>query len=91
MYLFPWPLFIPTMNEREQKASEALENAINNCGFSPKHFAESTTRWHRYLQNELFKVVIWIIKIYGSDEYGYDLRNEYAHETAKKIIETGLV
>lgn len=32
---------------REQIATEALENAINNCGFNPKRFAESTTRWHR--------------------------------------------
>lgn len=79
------------LNDREKIAAEALENAINNCGFSPKRFAESTTHWHRYLQNELFKFVIWIIKLYGSDEYGYDLRNEYAHETAKKIIETGII
>ena len=32
---------------REQIAIEALENAINNCGFNPKRFAESTTKWHR--------------------------------------------
>lgn len=76
---------------REQIATEALENAINNCGFSPKRFAESTTRWHRYLQNELFKLAIWIIKTYGSDSYCYDLRNQYAHETAKKILDTGVI
>lgn len=76
---------------REQIATEALENAINNCGFSPKRFAESTLIWHRYIQNELFKLAIWIIKTYGSDEYSYDDRNCYAHETAKKILETGVI
>ena len=76
---------------REQIAIEALENAINNCGFSPKHFAESTVKWHRYIQNELFKLALWIIRVYGADEYRYDQRNEYAHETAKKILDTGVI
>lgn len=76
---------------REIKAQEALEDAINNCGFNPKRFAESTTRWHRYIQNELFKLALWIIRIYGSNEYRFDLRNEYAHETAKKILQTGVL
>lgn len=76
---------------REQIAQKALENAINNCGFSPKRFAESTVTWHRYLQNELLKLAIWIIKTYGSDNYSYDDRNRYAHEIAKKILETGVL
>lgn len=76
---------------REQIATEALENAINNCGFSPKRFAESTLIWHRYIQNELLKLAIWIIKTYGSDNYRYDDRNRYAHEIAKKILETGVL
>ena len=75
---------------REEVAQEALKDAINNCGFNPKRFAESTTKWHR-IQNELFKLAIWIIRVYGSDEYRYDLRNEYAHETAKKILDTGVI
>lgn len=74
---------------REQTALDALENAVNNCSFNPKAFAEATTKWHRYLQNELFKVVIWTIRTYGSDSYGYDLRNEYAHTQAKKILDSG--
>lgn len=92
MYLFPWPLIVFYMEQtREQIAQEALEDAINNCGFNPKRFAESTVTWHRYIQNELFKLAIWIIKTYGSDDYRYDDRNCYAHETAKKILQTGVI
>lgn len=76
---------------REQIAIEALENTINNCGFSPKRFAESTVTWHRYIQNELFKLAIWIIRVYGSDEYRYDLRNEYAATKAKEIVKSGIL
>ena len=76
---------------REEIAQEALEDAITNCGFNPKRFAESTQTWHRYIQNELFKLAIWIIRVYGSDEYRYDLRNEYAATKAKEIVESGIL
>ena len=76
---------------REEIAQEALEDAINNCGFNPKRFAESTQTWHRYIQNELFKLAIWIIQVYGSDEYRYDLRNEYAATKAKEIVASGIL
>ena len=75
---------------REEVAREALKDAINNCGFNPKRFAESTTKWHRCIQNELFKLAIWIIRVYGSDEYRYDLRNEYAATKAKEIVASGI-
>lgn len=77
------------MNERETKAAEALERAINDCGFSPRRFAEQTTRWHRYLQNEMFKLAVSVIRVYGSEDYGHDLRNQYAHDTARRILESG--
>ena len=75
---------------REQIATQALEDAINNCGFNPKRFAESTVKWHR-IQNELFKLALWIIRVYGSDEYRYDLRNEYAATKAKEIVASGIL
>ena len=76
---------------REEIAQEALEDAINNCGFNPKRFAESTQTWHRYFQNESFKLAIWLIRVYGSDEYRYDLRNEYAATKAKEIVASGIL
>lgn len=79
------------MNEIEKIALEALQSAINNTGFVPCRFVEETCKWHRYLQNELFKLAIWIIKVYGSNEYDFDPRNQYAHETAKNILESGAI
>lgn len=76
---------------REEIAQEALEDAINNTGFNPKRFAESTQTWHRYIQNELFKLALWIIRVYGSESYRYDTRNEYAATKAKQIIASGIL
>lgn len=59
---------------REQIALDALDSAINNCGFNPQRFAEATTNWHRYTQNELFKLALCIIRVYGSKSYRHDLR-----------------
>ena len=44
-----------------------------------------------HIQNELFKLAIWIIRVYGSDEYRYDLRNEYAATKAKEIVASGIL
>ena len=76
---------------REEIAQEALEDAINNCGFNPKRFAESTQTWHRYIQNELFKLARWLIRVYGSDVDRYDLRHEYAATKAKEIVASGIL
>ena len=46
---------------------------------------------HGYIQNELFKLALWIIRVYGSDEYRYDLRNEYAATKAKEIVASGIL
>lgn len=76
-----------TTEELNQKALDALENAVNNFGFNPTEFAKATTTWHRYLQGTLFKLAIAIIKVYGSEEYLYDGRNESAHLKAKEILD----
>lgn len=76
---------------REQIALDALDSAINNCGFNPQRFAEATTNWHRYTQNELFKLALCIIRVYGSKSYRHDLRNRYAALKAKEIVASGLL
>lgn len=76
---------------REQIALDALDNAINNCGFNPQRFAEATTNWHRYTQNELFKLALCIIRVYGSKSYRHDLRNRYAALKAQEIVASGLL
>ena len=42
-------------NSREYKAAQELERALNDMGWSPKRFAESTRFYHRTLQQELMR------------------------------------
>lgn len=75
-----------TTEDLNQTAINALESAINNCGFKPSELVKDTNYWHRYLQNELVKLAIAIIQNAASDEYKYDGRNEWAHNISKTII-----
>lgn len=42
-------------NTREYKAAKDLERALNDYGWNPERFAESTRRFHRTLQQNLVK------------------------------------
>lgn len=75
-----------TTEELNKEALDALESAINNCGFNPNEFIKETNTWHRYLQNELVKLARAIIKNAASDDYKFDGRNEWAHVTSKEIL-----
>lgn len=75
-----------TTEDLNLMALNSLNDAINNCGFKPSEFVKETNNWHRYLQNELVKLAIAIIKNAASDEYRYDGRNEWAHNISKTII-----
>lgn len=75
-----------TSEDLNETAICALENALNVCGFNFDCFVKSTTKWHRYIQNEFFKLAAAVIRLYGSDDYKYDGRNEYAHRVAKEIL-----
>lgn len=77
----------PTTTEDLNKtALNSLNDALNNCGFHPSEFANETNNWHRYIQNELVRLAIAIIKNAASDEYRYDARNAWAHKISKTII-----
>ena len=45
-------------NSREYKAAQELERALNDMGWSPKRFAESTRFYHRTLQQELMRTIV---------------------------------
>lgn len=75
-----------TTEELNKEALDALESALNNCGFNPNEFIKETNTWHRYLQNELVKLARAIIKNAASDDYKFDGRNEWAHVTSKEIL-----
>ena len=78
-------------NTREYKAAKDLERALNDYGWNPERFAESTSYFHRTLQQELMKTIVAIIRKMGSDGCRTDLRNSASHELCKRIMESGLL
>lgn len=78
-------------NTREYKAAKDLKRALNDYGWNPERFAESTSYFHRTLQQELMKTIVAIIKKMGADDYRTDLRNKAAHEICKRIVESGVL
>ena len=78
-------------NSREYKAAQELENALNDYGWNPRRFAESTRYYHRTLQQTLVKTVVEIIRMVGSKDYGTDLRNQASHEFCKRIVDSGVL
>ena len=76
---------------REYKAAEALTDALNTMGWSPKKFAMSVALQHRTLQQEFARTMVATIRVMGSDDYGYDDRNRGSHEAAKKMVESGIL
>ena len=49
-------------NTREYKAAKDLERALNDYGWNPERFAESTRYFHRTLQQNLVKTIVAIIR-----------------------------
>ena len=73
------------------RLQKELEHALNDYGWNEKRFASVVTTFHRTLQQTLFRSMVEVIKIMGSEGYGYDLRNKYSHEICKKIVESGVL
>lgn len=78
-------------NSREYKAAQELENALNDYGWNPRRFAESTRCYHRTLQQTLIKTIVEIIRMVGSKDYDTDLRNQASHELCKRIVDSGVL
>lgn len=67
-----------------------FSNFVNGkCGYNYKETAELLAHDHRYLQQEMFKVMLEYIKILAdnADNGFYDPRNEWACNAAKYMIE----
>lgn len=54
-------------NTREYKTAKDLERALNDYGWNPERFAESTRCFHRTLQQNLVKTVVAIIRMVGTN------------------------
>ncbi len=78
-------------NSREFKAAKELEHALNDYGWNEKRFALAVTTFHKTLQQTLFRSMVEVIRIMGSESYGYDLRNKASHEICKKIVDSGVL
>ena len=78
-------------NSRKFKVAIVLVLAKNKKKKKKKRFASVVTTFHRTLQQTLFRSMVEVIKIMGSEGYGYDLRNKYSHEICKKIVESGVL
>ena len=76
---------------REFQAARALEDALNTMSWKPETFAKSIRFYHRTLQQELFRTLIAVIIEMAKGDFMTDPRNQASHETAKAIVETGIL
>ena len=76
---------------REFQAARNLEDALNTMSWKPEIFAKSVRTFHRTLQQELFRTIVAVIKEMAKDDYGVDLRNQGSHDTARAIIDSGVL
>ncbi len=76
---------------REYQAARALEDALNNMSWKPEVFAKSIRFYHRTLQQELFRTIVAVIKEMAASDYGVDPRNQASHDTAKALVESGIL
>lgn len=63
-------------NTREYKAAKDLERALNDYGWNPERFAESTSFFHRTLQQNLVKTIVAIIRVVAVRTMGQTLETE---------------
>ena len=54
-------------------------------------FARSVRTYHRTLQQELFRTIVAVIREMAASDSGTDLRNQASHDTAKAIVESGVL
>lgn len=76
---------------REFQAARALEDALNTMTWNPEVFAKSIRFYHRTLQQELFRTIVAVVREMAADNYGTDTRNQASHDTAKAIVESGIL
>lgn len=76
---------------REFQAARTLEDALNTMTWNPEVFAKSIRFYHRTLQQELFRTIVAVVREMAADNYGTDPRNQASHDTAKAIVESGIL
>lgn len=76
------------MKVNEFEVTGMLGDMVNNTCYNQKEFVDGITmNTHRYLQQEVFKLMLKTIEAWSNkDEYGFDSRNEYTVFCSKEII-----
>ena len=74
----------------ENPTWDDVEELFSNSGFDFKKIIEKTTKWSKTAQRNIFLFALWIIRVYGSEEYRQDLHKKTARQ-ASKILESGLL
>ena len=74
-------------DSREYQAAKQLEEALNDCGFDYKKFAEAIRYMHPTLQQNFYRLIKECI-LFMADENRYiDLRNRASFEGAQEVAE----
>jgi hypothetical protein len=71
---------------REYKAAKALEQALNDTGFSPERFAETLPFFHKTLEQTFFKTIkACIIAMAKRESCRIDSRNQASYEMCRML------
>lgn len=74
-------------DENTKATVRIISDFVNIMGHDNQMFCTEMTREHRTIQEEFTCLCIEWLKTCASDDYRYDLRNEYSHKVAKKLLE----
>lgn len=74
------------VNERAQKAADAIANNLNCMSLDAKEIAEGMLKQHRTLQQAFVRVAVEYLKLLFKTKW-YDGRNEAAFKFAESIQE----
>lgn len=71
---------------REYKAAKALEQALNDTGFSPERFAETLPFFHKTLEQTFFRTIkACIIAMAKRESCRIDSRNQASYEMCRML------
>jgi len=77
-----------TPADRARFAARVVSDFVNEMGFDHKTFADTLAREHRTLQQSTMGAFLaFIYRLAENGENQRDLRNEYACEQSRKIVE----
>lgn len=74
---------------KEQQAATQLMETVNDYSFDHQKSAQAVCCEHKTLQQSYFRFIIAVIREMAKDSHLVDDHNRAAHETSKRIVESG--